>query len=141
MDRRQLKKINKPPKRRRKGNIIIFILLGVAVGFGLRYLGGVGQIIFWLIILFQAGCAGLVIAVIISAYREDKKKSAPFKMPYGGLTEYAVMLTYFVSGLIGSYWLSLPWSMRDAMIVGLILVLVTGATIVYIKGQERYPRP
>jgi len=121
--------------------MIIFILLGIAAGFGLRYLGGGGQIIFWLIILFQVGCIGLVIAVIIRTYREDKKKGTPFKMPYGGLTEYAVMLTYFVSGLMGSYWFRLPWSMRDTTIASIILILVTRATIIYIKGQKRYPKP
>lgn len=121
--------------------MIVFILLGVAAGFGLRYLGGISQIIFWLIILFQVGCVGLVIAVIISAYREDKKKGTPFKMPYGGLTEYAVLLTYFVSGLMGGYWLRLPWAIRDTIIASIILILVTGATIIYIKGQERYPKP
>lgn len=115
--------------------IVFVILCGIAVGFGLGYLGVIGQIIFWLIMLLQVGWAGLVIAVIISVYCEAKKNKTPFKMPYGGLTEYAVMLTYFSGGLIGSYWIRLPWSMRDTLIVGGILVLVAGATLVFIQGM------
>lgn len=113
--------------------MLFFVLIGIVAGLGLRYLGGVGQTLVWLVIFFQAGWLGLIFCVMVGAYREATRNRTKFKMPYGGLTEYAVAVTYFGSGLIGGYWLTLPWSMRETIIMGVILLLVVGATVVYAK--------
>lgn len=113
--------------------MLFFVLIGIVAGLGLRYLGAVGQILVWLVMLFQMGWMGLILFTVIGAYREGVRNQARFKMPYGGLTEYAVAVTYFGSGLIGGYWLTLPWSMRETIIMGVILLLVVGATVVYAK--------
>src|SRR5512135_398019 len=118
--------------------MLFFMFIGIAAGLGLRYLGAIGQVLVWFVILFQIGWMGFILFMVIGAYREAARNQAKFKMPYGGLTEYGVAVTYFGCGLMSGYWLTLPWSLREIMILGVILLLLTGATMVYAKGQRRH---
>ncbi|MBN2003009.1 MAG: hypothetical protein JXA21_06600 [Anaerolineae bacterium] len=112
------------------------LLFGVAVGYGLRYLGVFGRLIFWLVMVLQAGGAGLIITTIIATYRDAKRDNTTFKMPFGGLTEWAVMFTYFAGGLTCSYCFTAPWSMRNTAILGVVLFALIGAMIVFIRGMR-----
>lgn len=109
--------------------LIAMILMGIVSGFGLERLGGVGRWIFWLVILYQAVLAAWVLPGIVLACWRAKKNKTSFEMPYGLLVEYAMMFPYFTSGLIGGYWIRLPWTTEDTAILVGILMLVTGATI------------
>jgi hypothetical protein len=113
---------------------IMFIAVGAAIGFGLKHLGHVGQIIFWCIIGYCVFWAIIILSVIIGEYIQVKWDKTPYKMPYGHLTEYGGTLTFIACGVIASYWLGPPWTVGDAILILGLLGLLFGTIMIVAKG-------
>ena len=77
------------------------IVTGAIIGNGLRLFGLIGHILFWLIISFHLILLSIIVAVILSTWRNGQLDS----YKGGSLNEHVWLALLFDSGLIPGLWL------------------------------------